>query len=429
MTSHDAMCATPDAAACWSVPAEFVRLRYFFGQRLGVVDLSDEQSFFVGKQRFHNLRGHGAGVLCGLAAERYVFPAGSPAATPTTALLVRRGAALDACGREVIVGWDQCIDVAAWFAKHVGTVPGLDQWPDPTFTGDRRLWICLRYRECPTDPMPAPRDPCGCDTAGCELGRVREGFELSLITADELADCVARTLPSGTSAPVPIESLAFDAAIRAHWTRLAAGACVDPGVEPCLCLASFTVTFTAGVLTDLSLPDNGIAERLTLLSTALLQETLLGSLAAEGNDAFLGPGPRLTGLRFAGTAADAGSLLLDVALVSEGPSVTALAPSASGPPASAFTVTLRRFLDDGTWQDETALLGPIAWSAVDRRFAIAIASGLVDGARYRLDFEVSATAPVVDMRMRPLGPRRFARHFRLAVQAGTIALSPTLFDT
>jgi hypothetical protein len=104
--------------ACLVSPAEFVRLRYFFGQRLNVVDLADEQSYFAGKQRFHNARAHGAGVLCGLTADRYVFPQGSPPATATTLLRVHRGAALDACGREIVVGWDQCIDVAAWYAQH-----------------------------------------------------------------------------------------------------------------------------------------------------------------------------------------------------------------------------------------------------------------------------------------------------------------------
>jgi hypothetical protein len=404
-----------------------VRLRYFFGQRMGVVDLSDEQSFLVGKQRFHNLRGHGSGVLCGLAAERYVFPAGSPPSTPTTALLVRRGAALDACGREVIVGWDQCIDVAAWFLKHVSKVPGLALWPDAAFTGERRLWICLKYRECPSDPMPAPRDPCGCDANGCEFGRVREGFELSLITADEIDHCLTRELPGGSSTPVPLESLGFGNAVQSHWNELIAGACADPDADPCLCLASFTVTFTAGVMTDISAPDMGIAERLSLLSTAMLQETVLGAVVDNGNDAFMGPGPRITSLEFIGGGADSGELHLPTTLVPEGPSVTALAPIAGGPPPSAFDLVLRRFRDDGTWEDLSALMGPIAWNDVERRFEIDITSGLVDGARYRLEFAVADDEPVVDMRMRPLGPHRFTRHFRLVADAGTLVVSPTLY--
>lgn len=419
-------CALDDAA-CWTVPPEFVRLRYFFGQRLGVVDLSDEQSFLVGKQRFHNLRAHGVGVLCGLAAERYVFPAGSPQNTPTTTLLVRRGAALDACGREIVVGWDQCVDVAAWFQKHAATLPGLAHWAEPGFTGQRRLWVCLEYRECPTDPMPAPRDPCGCDETSCEFGRVREGFSLSLITADDLDHCARRKPPSGAAAPVPLESLGFESAVRSYWNELISGPCADPDVEPCLCLASFTVRFTNGVLTDISVPDNGVAKRLGLLSTEMVQETLLASLEHAGNDAFIGPGPRISEIEFVGAGATGGELRLPTSLVPEGPGFTALAPAAGGPPASAFTLVLRRFNDDGTWDDVTALTSPISWNAADRRFEIEIASGLVAGARYRLELAVADAEPVVDMRMRPLSPARFTRHFRLVAHGGTLVVSPTLY--
>src|SRR5688572_10163827 len=89
---------------CLVPPAEFVRLRYFFGQRLGVLDLADEQSYLVGKQRLHNLHLHGWGVLCGLRAERYLVSQGPTATPQTTMLRVRRGATIDGCGREIVVG-------------------------------------------------------------------------------------------------------------------------------------------------------------------------------------------------------------------------------------------------------------------------------------------------------------------------------------
>src|SRR5687768_1949891 len=98
----DSSCWPQEDGACCPLPPEFVRMRYFFGQRLGVVDFAEEQSYHAGKQRFHNLRAHGSGVLCGLRAERFVWPMG--AAGPSTVLMVRRGAALDACGREIVVG-------------------------------------------------------------------------------------------------------------------------------------------------------------------------------------------------------------------------------------------------------------------------------------------------------------------------------------
>src|ERR1041384_6812467 len=139
------------AGGCLTPPAEFVRLRYFFGQRLGVLELADEQSYVVGKQRFHNLRLHGVGVICGLRAERYVFPQNAAASATTTHLKVDRGAALDAGGREIVVGWDQCIDVAAWYQQHPAIHP-------PPVSGNTpnslSLWVALCYRECPSDPAP-----------------------------------------------------------------------------------------------------------------------------------------------------------------------------------------------------------------------------------------------------------------------------------
>src|SRR5262249_50446975 len=95
----------------WSLPTEVARMRHFLGQRLGVVDLTDEQRYHSFKQRFHNLRLHGAGVLCGLTAGVQGGP---------TVLAVGPGAAIDAWGREVVVSRGQCIDVAAWFAKYKG---------------------------------------------------------------------------------------------------------------------------------------------------------------------------------------------------------------------------------------------------------------------------------------------------------------------
>ena len=59
-------CEIPALDPCEPLPVGFVRLRYFFGKRLGVADFADEQQYHAAKQRFHNRRLHGSGVLCGL---------------------------------------------------------------------------------------------------------------------------------------------------------------------------------------------------------------------------------------------------------------------------------------------------------------------------------------------------------------------------
>jgi hypothetical protein len=405
--------------ACLVPPAEFVRLRYFFGQHLGVVDLADEQSYFVGKQRFHNLRAHGVGVLCGLLAERYVFPQGSPPTTPTTLLRVRRGAALDGCGREIIVGWDQCIDVAAWFAQH----------PDVAANAERdnfTLWVALKYRECPSDPASAPRDPCGCEAGGCEFARIREGFELMLLTSDEAVSCIpGDNWPPGADL-VPEELLGdpLDIAYARLVALRAAAGCPDPPANPCLLLASFRVTLdsTGKKVVGISAPDNAIPERRTLVPTSVLQRTLSRALVTAGESGLLAGGPHFGGVLFVNGGSNSGKLSIGIVTAGSDLSGNPLSPPAQ------LTVSASRFNDAGAWETTPSFTttynaGPppqidIAWAS----------GGLVNGGRYRVVIVSDRVQPPVDKKMRPLTPPVWARHFRLvADSSGKLVLAETLF--
>jgi hypothetical protein len=402
-----------DDCLCRTVPAEFVRMRYFFGQRLGVVDLADEQSYLVGKQRFHNRLAHGVGVLCGLDADRYVFPQGSDPNSPTTLLRVRRGAALDACGREIVVGWDQCIDVAAWLAQHPEAQQALNAGATSL-----PLWVALCYCECPSDPSPAPRDPCGCDAGGCEFARIREGFLLKLITDDEAKliapkdDQADAQVPDGSSAP--------DVARIA--AQLAAAKCPEPPEDPCLLLASFQAKLdsTGKKVVDISAPDNAVPQRLSLLSTSVLQHWLLPALQAASDAELIGLGPRLGAITFTDAGTDSGTLTIAVDSGDE--------LSADPFPGSALlTANVYRFLDTGKWKKEPAFTASYV-SALPRHVEIKWASGLVDGGRYRISIENDLAQPAVDKRMRPLSPPRWARHIRLQKGSdGKLALASTLF--
>ena len=74
-------------------------------------------------------------------------------------------------GREIVVGWDQCIDVAAWYAQH----PNAHAAParDPTALPGLTLWVALCYRECPSDPAPAPRNTTTCSESSFTTSVVR----------------------------------------------------------------------------------------------------------------------------------------------------------------------------------------------------------------------------------------------------------------
>ena len=411
---------------CLGLPAEFVRLRYFFGQRLGVLDLSDEQSYLAGKQRFHNRRGHGAGVLCGLRAERHAFPQGEPPTDPTTLLRVRRGAALDACGREIVVGWDQCIDVAAWYAQHPLAHPVVA--PGGTPPPSIRLWVALCYRECPSDPAPAPRDPCGCDAGGCEMARIREGFELRLLTdADAQTLVPAPAAPPAGTHPVPGEQLGgtLEDALALALGRISAADCPDPPADPCLLLARFDALISAAgdKVIDIAALANDIPERSSLLSTALLQRALVQVLAAAGDAGELGPGPRLGAVTFTGSGSDAGTLAIAIEIDGED---LARDPLTGTPPL--LVKVLHYKTTDGTWEGAPAFTGTYV-AGPPRRLELVFAGGLQDGERYRLAIANDPDEPLVDTRMRPLMPPRWCRHFRLiAGTGGTLFLADSLYS-
>jgi hypothetical protein len=408
------------------MPTEFVRVRYYFGQRLGVLELNDEAVYHLGKLAFHNARLHGIGVLCGLRAERVTPPAGT--GTSSTVLRVSRGAALDTCGREVLVGIDQCIDVAAWFARNKNR-PELSGW---NAAGTRTLRVAVRYRECPSDPSPAPRDPCGCDNGGCEFGRVREGFELGLFTEAE-AVCAANAFPDTAALLSALDGAGpagsggdpSSALTRAVDTLVAAD-CPGPGDDRWLCLASFEVTLDATpVPVDISDPDNAIPERRTLLSTGALQAAVLDLYADGATAGTVGAGPRAGALAFTPDAANpttAGELRLGITL----------APSSTPPgPAPLVATTFDpaivgvEALDVVSgWKDVTPPAASITYDAVavPPVVRIVFTQDLAAGPAFRLTLDPDFAVPVVDTLGRPLP--RVARSFTFVLDAsGSLALA------
>jgi hypothetical protein len=364
------------------VPYEFVRLRYFFGQRLGVLELTDQQAYGMAKQRFHNVRLHGAGVLCGLKADRYL-PTGS---ATTTLLRVSNGAALDGCGREMVVPWDACVDVAAFVRTARPTNPDLS---DPTAAAAAMLWVAICYRECPSDPAPAPTDACGCEPTGCENSRIREGFELKLLTVSQLP--AAAPTPADPSAPCPL-----------------------PPADPCQILACVDLKYdNDGAVIDLGPPVNDPVQRVDLWSSSAIQSALTAGLDTAALD--LRPGPRFGPLGFTGTGPTSGKILLPVSLAlgQDGKPSELL-----GDPIAGVTFALRLFQDDN-WNPtpETPTRKPF-WNSTDGRYELAYDT-LAPG-RYRLTAAISTETPVVDAEFRTLGPPTLHRWVPLIAGPGDV---------
>lgn len=411
----------PDGSPCWTVPAEFVRPRFFFGQRLGVVDLCDWLWYHGGKQRFHNLQGHGVGVLCGLQAERYL----TPEHDRTTVLRVKRGAALDGCGREIVVGVDQCIDVAAWYLQN-RECPAVVEW---RASEDRRLCIGLRYLECPSDPAPAPRDPCGCEAGGCDYSRVREGFELRLFTPAQMA-ALGQSMSGPAAAGLvrscgPGEAAADPEAELMRAAHALAGApCLETPASPWLWLACLEVMWEAEQVVDIQGVDNVIPARRSLLATSVLQGLVILLAAVGEREEYLGPGPCYGALSFTGSGADAGEMQVAIDLVTE-PAGGGVIPLVGATVRPEFC-QLRRLDAAQGWVD-TPPDGVTYNPAPTPHLAITWSAGLQEG-QYRLTISPPAETPMVDERLRPLRPLRLARSFRLADEAGTLVLAPTLME-
>ncbi|MEO8699962.1 MAG: hypothetical protein ABI867_07955 [Kofleriaceae bacterium] len=404
MSVYNMNCPPLDCGPCGTLPSGFVRLRYFYGKRLGVADLVDEQRYHSGKMRFHEQRLHGAGVLCGLRVE--------PLSTlPADATIVRvmRGAAIDSCGREIIVGYDQCIDIDAWLAKWIATHP----IPDATTTLD--LCVVLRYRECATSPEPAPRDPCSCDTGGCELGRVREEFELDLVLHDEMPPNPA-PFPAAAALQAAIAAAVGGTALGEAIAAAATAGCPIPDGEGWLPIACFTATLSPLPITDrrhVTAIADFEAVASILYQTALLQDLLRRQLAATVEAGSLLDGPEIAAL-----ALDAAAPTTTLALALSGP-LTA---------TTVGTEAFRLYSFDPAQNP--------AWKSVDvdtaydntvtpPRLVVKLATDqLFDGGRYRLVSAVPADQPIVDDSMKPLRPLRFSHHFQIKTDAGSLVIAP-----
>ncbi len=148
----------------------FSRNNYFTGKLLVERDFTDEQAYMVDKLRHHNRRLHGWGVVCGLRVHQHTTPG-----CRDRFVCIEPGTALDCCGHEIVVRDEDCVDLTL--------LPAVQALETPADGGDDRthtLQVCLRYRECGTEPIPALYDDRGCDDTRCLPNRILESFEVDV---------------------------------------------------------------------------------------------------------------------------------------------------------------------------------------------------------------------------------------------------------
>ncbi len=139
----------------------FERNRYYVGKLLTSADFQAEQAYFNNKRRFLNQLMFGAGIVCGLSVY----------SLDDLSIMVESGAAIDGLGREVVV--------ESSVVRKLSAIEGFD-----SLTSERAA-LCLRYREeavhpvCTVNRMERDEE--------YELNRLREGWELFLMDAQDVA--------------------------------------------------------------------------------------------------------------------------------------------------------------------------------------------------------------------------------------------------
>ncbi|MEJ2502644.1 MAG: hypothetical protein P8177_04885, partial [Gemmatimonadota bacterium] len=142
---------------------------------LGVDEFQQEQFYHMSGRRWHNRLLHGYGTVHGLAVSTPEPGAVDPE------IQVSAGVAVDPCGREICVPDTMCVRLPGWLDRHRPTLEALY----PGGVGSLPLAVVLCYRECETDVVPIPGEPCRTEEDAMQASRLRDSFELRLALREE----------------------------------------------------------------------------------------------------------------------------------------------------------------------------------------------------------------------------------------------------
>ena len=203
------------------------RSRFFPRQLVSAADLTQDQIYFREKLRRHNRLLHGWGIVCGVLVKR----------VEGCTVKVSQGYILGPYGDEILVAEDVTLDVCTQSSVIALDCGDIDPWCEeaPRMKEDQTAYLAIRYIERDMRPVSVPGCGCGCDDRACEYSRVRDGFELAVLT--ELPDTYkAMRTQTGKAS--------LDAAVSCKAGRR--GDCPDCPSDPWIILADLKVS--AGVV-------------------------------------------------------------------------------------------------------------------------------------------------------------------------------------
>jgi YVTN family beta-propeller protein len=153
---------------------QLARNNYFTGKLLVERDFTDEQRYFLGKLRRHNQQLHGWGAVCGLKVEAH-----PTAGCQDRFVIIDPGTAVDCCGREIVVPHKEYFDFKAKFLENYQIQNGPNSEPknNQKFT----IQICVSYKECATEDVPALFDDCSQNGGACKPNRIVDGYNFDVL--------------------------------------------------------------------------------------------------------------------------------------------------------------------------------------------------------------------------------------------------------
>jgi hypothetical protein len=146
------------------------RVNYTFGLVLGVDEFEQEQIYFRAKEKSHTRLLHGYGTDYGLAVS-----VGNDG-TPNVEVRVACGVAVNPQGQEIHVPRTMCARINDWLTKYNSALQSIFGNPPLPLS----LCVVLCYRECLTDEVPVPGEPCRTQSDSMAPSHIAEEFELKL---------------------------------------------------------------------------------------------------------------------------------------------------------------------------------------------------------------------------------------------------------
>jgi hypothetical protein len=146
-------------------------VNYTLGMVLGVDDFTQEFSYLAERDRRLAREAIGYGTLWGLE----VVP--EEDAQRGRRLSVSPGLAIDRCGQPICVGSAQCLYLNEWLTANVAEI---DRRGHPAGDFPLDAYVVLQYRDCPTDSVPIPGEPCRSEDNLSAASRLKDWFHLEL---------------------------------------------------------------------------------------------------------------------------------------------------------------------------------------------------------------------------------------------------------